>query len=1309
MKKNIILSLLVICTFSLSAQIISWDEFYNFRNQSAIWGGADFIPNSPYGHGDKKGLPAKVDNSENIFLPPVLNQGNTPSCQQYSGVGYALNYEMNHINGTSGYDSLNYMPPEFTYQLLLDGYAWNGISMFSSLNIAKYMGHPFWPDFMLYGDTLHRKWMSGYDKWYRAMHNRIHEFYRFDISTTEGQEKLKHWLWNHSGTSLFGGVALFNANSPWNRYFLPPESDEAGKQVVVSWAGNATHGMTIVGYNDSICFDYNDDGLFTTDIDINDDGIIDIRDSEYGAFKVVNSYGIDWADSGYFYSMYKAMASEYPNGGVWNHEAVILDMKENYTPLLTARYKIKSTHRGTLKYTVGFATDPNMNHPEFVLDLPVFRYQGGPFPMQGYSYEGDDVFEGGFDLTPFLSWLPDSGTGKFFLIINSLDNAFDNNGEILEFEIIDYRNNSNFISDETPLPIVHNRMNIAGVEVSAEAQGPEIIADDHYTISGKEEIQLQAQNGTPPYTFCLNTSYSVNYSDKDFPEISGDEITDPNHIPVELPFDFPFYDSSYRNITVSPAGHIMFGEKYHPWPYCVNPDQAFQHARMISVFLAPWYLYNQQGDGIYADISDQKATFFWVSKAEYSELNFDILASITLFPDGTVELQYGGDQPTVGASFVAGVSAGDNNRFTYAFLENHNFASLYYENVPEGISLGSDGLISFSDIDDGRICNLPVKVGDMNGLTDEKTISLSSSFGVKVKFHSENADHIIAGEPAFGDLIIYPGSFTGDLNTTITSSSEYIYDLTPGDIFSVEGNEPIILENYFSFYPGITTPDRYNASFNITLNEQQLEITIPVSAPKLDILSLSVNDNDDEMLSPGEVFFLRVNISNMGSSDASNLDLELSCDSDHVYIIEAQKHIHLIKNGSYNDVLMPVQILPEIVQGEKVSFTVSLSGNSEELLSEQFNMYAGKRDAVVINMSSQVFSADSLLLDLQQENILADYETSITEDINKYRAAFICFGGLQEPYTLTSDEQNYLLQYIHEGGKLYFEGNRIWYDDYWTNVHNNFRVQTSPSSWYSVNPFVFQGDTLSYTMPPARLNYILIPQWPVSTKAFALDGESLMCYRDYSDIKTIASSLLYGFIEDYAENEKVEIVRSMIDFFDLGKQEYSADFLSDKDTLRPGEPLLLMLNTNRYPDQISWNIEGGPVISGNSLYGTVSWDVPGDYDVECTLIYPDTTVTIVKENYIHVIDDTGTDVFSDSSPLVIFPNPAKDNIILSFRNQKLSSDYRWQIADLSGKVMLSGYSADSYTSIDISALAKGTYLFIVADNSQQYFKKIVRQ
>jgi hypothetical protein len=99
----------------------------------------------------------------------------------------------------------------------------------------------------------------------------------------------------------------------------------------------------------------------------------------------------------------------------------------------------------------------------------------------------------------------------------------------------------------------------------------------------------------------------------------------------------------------------------------------------------------------------------------------------------------------------------------------------------------------------------------------------------------------------------------------------------------------------------------------------------------------------------------------------------------------------------------------------------------------------------------------------------------------------------------------------------------------------------------------------------------------------------------------------------------------------------------------------------------------------------------------------------LKENYIHVVDDTGSDDLSYTAPLLVYPNPAKDIIILSFNNHNQIPVYHWKIADLSGKILLSGSSTDSLISLDLSDLAKGTYLLIVSDDMQQYFKKIIRQ
>ena len=68
--------------------------------------------------------------------------------------------------------------------------------------------------------------------------------------------------------------------------------------------------MTFLGWNDSIRWDYNGDGQYTNDIDINGDGDVTMKDWEIGGVILANSWGDDWADSGFCYVMYNVLARE---------------------------------------------------------------------------------------------------------------------------------------------------------------------------------------------------------------------------------------------------------------------------------------------------------------------------------------------------------------------------------------------------------------------------------------------------------------------------------------------------------------------------------------------------------------------------------------------------------------------------------------------------------------------------------------------------------------------------------------------------------------------------------------------------------------------------------------------------------------------------------------------------------------------------------------------------------------------------------------------------------------------------------------
>ena len=116
-----------------------------------------------------------------------------------------------------------------------------------------------------------QRWMSGYTQYYNGMHNRITNAYQIQVGTPEGLLIIKHWLYQPPGRILSWGMAQFYAQHMSASQTLPAGTPEAGKYVLTTFGGSPNHAMTIVGYNDSIRWDYNNDGQYTNNIDINGD------------------------------------------------------------------------------------------------------------------------------------------------------------------------------------------------------------------------------------------------------------------------------------------------------------------------------------------------------------------------------------------------------------------------------------------------------------------------------------------------------------------------------------------------------------------------------------------------------------------------------------------------------------------------------------------------------------------------------------------------------------------------------------------------------------------------------------------------------------------------------------------------------------------------------------------------------------------------------------------------------------------------------------------------------------------------------
>ena len=300
------------------------------------------------------------------------------------------------------------------------------------------------PSVLLWGGMVGEpyQWMTGYDKYYSAMENRLIDYWDIDVGTPEGLEILKHWINDHNQGADIGGLAYFETSLGDAILpifdILPPDSAEEGKPVVIEWGDGGGHAMTFVGYNDNIMYDFDNSGTYTNDVDINGDQIVDIRDWEIGAFKVANSYSTDWPygfenSDGYIYMPYKLLGEE-GYQGIYDQKVYVMSVEEA-TPLeMTARVKMSHSSRETVNIIMETYDEIDSSTPSGVKEWKAYSFQrGGEHPMQGTgNYEPIEIE---LDISSIVN--PDSK--KFVLKIE--DDNFDYiAGNIINFSIFDYRN-----------------------------------------------------------------------------------------------------------------------------------------------------------------------------------------------------------------------------------------------------------------------------------------------------------------------------------------------------------------------------------------------------------------------------------------------------------------------------------------------------------------------------------------------------------------------------------------------------------------------------------------------------------------------------------------------------------------------------------------------------------------------------------------------------------------------------------------------------------------------------------------------------
>lgn len=414
-------------------------------------------------------LPYKVDNSKKKYFRTIFHQDGH-SCAQAAGVGYTFTYMINRERDVAATDSVNLYPTHYTWNYLNKGIGsgsvalqgWRIIEDSGIPNIKTYGGLWQFPEEAEPYTKRRTVWMNGYEKYSSALDNRvILEIYRIGVGTPEGLETLKHYLHNYGegDTDKGGGIVTFDAHSDGISYgTIPSSSEEAGKHIVKNWGTGGMHVMTIVGYNDSIKFDFNEDGEFT-----NPEG--NMAEWEIGALKVANSYGGTWptlSDSGFVYMPYRLLGKKTIEGGISGKEVYTIKVKERHKPLVVARIRLQHPLRNEIDIKAGLAENPTSKVPTRSQFFSAYRYKKrGALPMQGIN---DEPIEIELDVTSLLDGII---PGKFFL---ELISRTEPNGQLSEFTLIDYDTNDGvpieveYAASSLPVTVLNNDTTLLPIE-----------------------------------------------------------------------------------------------------------------------------------------------------------------------------------------------------------------------------------------------------------------------------------------------------------------------------------------------------------------------------------------------------------------------------------------------------------------------------------------------------------------------------------------------------------------------------------------------------------------------------------------------------------------------------------------------------------------------------------------------------------------------------------------------------------------------------------------------------------------------------
>ncbi len=469
---------------------------------------------------------------------------------------------------------------------------------------------------------------------------------------------------------------------------------------------------------------------------------------------------------------------------------------------------------------------------------------------------------------------------------------------------------------------------------------------------------------------------------------------------------------------------------------------------------------------------------------------------------------------------------------------------------------------------------------------------------------------------------------------TLTTTDSYITITDGTETYgNIAAGATAVVADGFAYDVANDIPDGHNAVFEVSATDGTDTwtsfVSIPGHAPVLEFVDFVISDptgNNNGKIDPGETVDITVEIENSGSSEAFNIEGELSENSTYLTIVSGAIAFGDLTAGNTSTGTFSVTADAGTPAGELVEITFDMEGDLGIIGSGLFDVVIGQIPVLILDLDGNGNSAPDMGQAIADMDVAYETLSSFPPDLNLYSNVFVCLGIYSDNHVLSSSEGQALADYLNAGGNLYMEGGDTWYYDSQTAVHAMFNINGTSDGSGDMSTVVGQTGTFTEGM---SFNYNGDNNWmdhieAVSPAELIFENQSPsygtgVAY-DEGSYRTIGASHEFGGLSDGSSpSTKEELMAQYLDFLGISLS-IQAMFNSSATELCAGDAIDFYDQSTGEIVSWLWTFEGGMPETSTYQNPSVAYMATGTFDVTLEISDGTETVSITMDDYITVSD-----------------------------------------------------------------------------------------